>query len=177
VHPVTGSAARARRHLLRHRLVVFGPNTGQIVRYSGGWLFDRMMAGWDVTAVVADHPDTRALEILGATVVDLEAAMSAPVRGPLPQLVAIDMSLCESDRRIRDGVRSMRQRRAVDLWLWGENDNDSDPGLSIVQHRLSLAAKAFKARALAATPDCGGPVDGVERFMCSEILAPPSRSA
>ena len=57
---------------MRYRLDVVAADVADVVKFAGGWLFDRAMAGWDVTVLVADHPDERPLQILGAQIVDLE---------------------------------------------------------------------------------------------------------
>jgi hypothetical protein len=158
--------------------VVIGPNIDKTVHYAGGWLFDRVMAGWDVTAVVADPRDIRPLRILGATVVDMDAAMAVPVRGPVPQTIAIDTALYESDSRVRTGLEGVLDQGVADVRMWGEHwPTGIDPRFGVVQHQLSLAAKAFKARAMAATSGSAGDVNGTEVFRCTELLAPPSKTA
>jgi hypothetical protein len=41
------------RHSLRPRLAVLAPCISEAVRSAGGWLFDQVMAGWDVTVLTA----------------------------------------------------------------------------------------------------------------------------
>ena len=72
---------------MRYRLDVVAASVVDVVRFAGGWLFDRSMAGWDVTVLVADHPDDRPLQILGAQMLDLEDALASaghrvPARRP-----------------------------------------------------------------------------------------------
>ena len=55
---------------MRPRLTVLAPSVVEVVRSAGGWLFDRAMAGWDVTVITSDHSDSRPLRILGASVRD-----------------------------------------------------------------------------------------------------------
>ena len=57
---------------MRYRLDVVASNVVDVVKFAGGWLFDRAMAGWDVTVLLTDHPDDRPLHILGAQTLDLE---------------------------------------------------------------------------------------------------------
>src|ERR1700688_3322744 len=54
------------QHSLRPRLAVLAPSVVEVVRSAGGWLFDRAMAGWNVTVITSDHSDSRPLQILGA---------------------------------------------------------------------------------------------------------------
>jgi hypothetical protein len=122
--------------------VVVAPCTVEVVRRAGGWLFDRVMAGWDATVLVADHTNARPLRILGAGVANLDTALSHPLRAPTPHAIAVEANLYDSDERVR---RLVREAAAPELWLWG----NGRPAGSM-QHRLSVAARAFKAHALAA---------------------------
>ena len=54
------------------------PSVADAVQFAGGWLFDHVMAGWDVTVAVSDPKDVRPLRILGANTVDLESALTSP---------------------------------------------------------------------------------------------------
>jgi hypothetical protein len=158
--------------------VVIGPDIDKTVRYAGGWLFDRVMAGWDVTAVVAQPHDVRPLKILGATVVDMDAAMAVQVRGPVPQTIAIDAALYESDSRVRAGLEGVLEQGTADIRMWGDHwPTGIDPRFGLVRHQLSLAAKAFKARAMVVTSASGEDLPGTEVFRCAELLAPPSKTA
>ena len=50
---------------MRYRLDVVAPSVPEVVRFAGGWLVDRVMAGWDVTVLIDTNEDLRPLEILG----------------------------------------------------------------------------------------------------------------
>lgn len=108
------------------------------------------MAGWDVTVVVTDPTDVRAIRILGANTVELESALLAP-HGPMPEWIAVSSDLYETDSRIREGMTEALSEGRIRFALWGE---DSPSGIahefSPMQHRLSVAARAFKAHALTA---------------------------
>ena len=47
---------------MRYRLDVVAADVADVVKFAGGWLFDRAMAGWDVTVLLVDHPDERPLQ-------------------------------------------------------------------------------------------------------------------
>ncbi len=49
------------------------------MQQAGGWLFDQVMAGWDVTVITVDSSDPRPLRILGvrAGVLDAVLALAA----------------------------------------------------------------------------------------------------
>jgi hypothetical protein len=167
---------------MRYRLDVVAATVVDVVRFAGGWLFDRSMAGWDVTVLVADHPDDRPLQILGAQVLDLEDALASPQARPRPQALAAAADLFGCDPRVRRGVLQALDHGVTEVTLWGEtwpSELDESVG-GLVQHRLSMAAKTFKSQALAAASDFGeAPRDGIgclETFR-SGLLAWPSVAA
>lgn len=152
--------------------MALAPTTAEVVRYAGGWMFDRVMAGWDVTVLVADHVDTRPLDILGVCdVVDLEWALASGARNPLPQAIAIDAELCASDARVREGMLELFELGLVDeVTLWGEGwSPEFDRHIGRVQHQLSVAARAFKTQALTAASAAIGPAVTTELFRSCEL--------
>ena len=82
-HADTVARHREQRRQMTYRLAVLGTSVADVVRCVGGWLFDRAMAGWDVTVLVYDHHDDRPLRILGAATLNLESALAttAPAGG------------------------------------------------------------------------------------------------
>src|SRR5439155_14971420 len=72
IRGVAGSRHGAAELDMRYRLDVVAADVVDVVKFAGGWLFDRAMAGWDVTVLLVDHPDERPLQILGAHTIDLE---------------------------------------------------------------------------------------------------------
>ncbi|MGW0040192.1 hypothetical protein [Rhodococcus sp. NPDC003348] len=157
---------------MRHRLVMVGPSVVDVVRLAGGWVFDRVTAGWDVTVVVADHPDVRPLEILGARTLDLDSAL-ADQNGPYPQALAVSADLFRNDDRIRRGVLDTLERGDMDVTMWGETcPAELDERFDAGQHRLSCAARMFKAQALAAAAAAVGPVGVTEPFRIDRLRPP-----
>ena len=63
------AAIRATELDMRYRLDVVAANAADAVRFAGGWMYDRVMAGWDVTVLVADRSDDRPLHILGVEMI------------------------------------------------------------------------------------------------------------
>lgn len=129
------------------------PSLSDVVQFAGGWLFDRVMAGWDVTVLTADHSDSRPLRILGASVAELESELPALALGPWPQAIAVDVNMYESDARVRRMTADAIANGVSEVRLWGDrwpSDLDLDAGIDSVHHRLSTAARVFKAKALAA---------------------------
>jgi hypothetical protein len=155
-----------------------------VVRFAGGWLYDRAMAGWDVTVLLmdlADDPDARPLQILGARVIDLEDALAAVESRPRPQALAAAADLFGCDSRVRQGVLQALDHGVTEVTLWGETwPAELDESVGLVQHRLSMAARTFKAQALAAALNTGGvphaSIGHLETFR-SGLLACPSVAA
>jgi hypothetical protein len=158
---------------MRYRLDVVAADVADVVKFAGGWLFDRAMAGWDVTVLVADHPDERPLRILGVEIVDLEYALATAGDRPAPQTLAAAADLFGRDSRVRQGVVQALDQGATEVTLWGEKwPAELDDSVGLVEHRLSAAARAFKAQALAAAAMPQASVGLVETFRSREMALP-----
>jgi hypothetical protein len=161
---------------MRYRLDVVGVDVADVVRCAGGWMYDRVMAGWDVTVLLADDADERPLHILGVETADLESALALWAERPHPQTVAVAADLFASDKRVRRGVLGALEQGLTEVTLWGEHcPAELDDSVGTVRHRLSAAARAFKAQALTAASE-GGPVGDTETFRCG-VMATPSVAA
>lgn len=167
---------------MRYRLDVVASSVVDVVRFAGGWLFDRAMAGWDVTVLLtdlADHPDTRPLQIIGVQPLDLEDALAAVDSRPRPQALAAAADLFGCDSRVRQGVLQALDQGVTEVTLWGESwPAELDESVGLVQHRLSMAAKIFKAQALSAASNgaAQASIGCLETFR-SGLLACPSVAA
>ena len=159
---------------MRYRLDVVAADVADVVRFAGGWLFDRAMAGWDVTVLVADHPDERPLQILGAQIVDLEHALATAEHRLRPQTLAVAADLFDCDPRVREGVLQALDQGATEVTLWGQTwPAELDDTVGLVQHRLSAAARAFKAQAYAAAAISPVSIEPIETFR-SRVTAGPA---
>jgi hypothetical protein len=157
---------------MRYRLDVVAPTVLDAVRFAGGWVYDRVMAGWDVTVLVGDDDDVRPLEILGAEVRDLESVLASWEDRPNPQTVAVAADLFDRDARVRQGVLEALEQGATEVTLWGEGlPAELDESVDSVQHRLSSAARAFKAQALAAANAPDAAVGNTEIFRCGMMAS------
>jgi hypothetical protein len=157
---------------MRYRLDVVAPSVAEVVRSAGGWLVDRVMAGWDVTVLIAGDDDIRPLQILGVDTADLETVMQLWEQRPHPQTVAVAADLFVSDARVREGVLGALQQGMTEVTLWGDSwPAELGSTVDSVQHELSAAARAFKAQALAAAGDTD-PVTGTEAFRCGVMSCP-----
>jgi hypothetical protein len=158
---------------MRYRLDVVAHSVLEVVTHAGGWLFDRVMAGWDVTVFIADHADVRPLQILGTQTLDLDDAFVSRDRRPRPQALAVATGLFGSDLRVRRGVLKALDRQLTEVTLWGETrSSELDETTDSVQHPLSAAARVFKAQALAAAAAPNPSVGMTETFR-SRLIARP----
>jgi hypothetical protein len=158
---------------MRYRLDVVAPTVLDAVKFAGGWVCDRVMAGWDVTVLVGDRGDVRPLEILGAEVLDLDSVLASWEDRPHPQTVAVGADLFARDSRVLQHVRNALDQGTTEVTLWGEHlPEELDHSVDAVQHQLSSAARAFKAKALAAAsePDAGV-VGDTETFRCGMMAS------
>jgi len=169
---------------MRYRLDVVASTVVDVVRFAGGWLFDRAKAGWDVTVLVADPPDDRPLQILGAQTLDLEETLASIDSGaetrPRPQALAAAADLFGCDSRVRRGVLQALDHGVTEVTLWGESwPSELDDSVGLVRHQLSMAAQMFKARALAAALNTCAPDSAVghTELFRSGLLACPSVAA
>lgn len=164
---------------MRYRLDVVAPSVADVVGAAGGWLVDRVMAGWDVTVMISGEYDAdslRSLRILGVEIADLESAMALWEQRPHPQTVAVAADLFATDERVREGVLGAMEQGLTEVTLWGESwPAELDATVDVVQHELSAAARAFKLQAMAALGETGA-VAGAEMFRCG-VMACPSVAA
>ena len=120
-----------------------------VVAGAGGWLYDRVRAGWKVNVVVPVSCDVRPLEILG-----VQARHAGRDAGDLPAepaALAVPARLFAADQGLRRHVTEALRRGTAEVTMWGPCAT-ADVGYRVdrVQYRLSTAARAFKAYALAA---------------------------
>jgi hypothetical protein len=147
---------------IKYRLDVIASSPADVVCFVGGWLYDRVRAGWDVTVLLPPHCDSRPLQILGMQAADLDVrALPASTEGAARGL-AVSADMFAADERIRRTVLSALDRWMTEVTLWQEDwplvvGHRTTP----VQHVLSDAARAFKRHALAAAgiPGTVGPTE------------------
>ena len=163
---------------LKPRATAIARDAAEVVRFAGGWLCDKAMAGWDVNVLTLDDSDLRALRILGVNSHNLASVLGSRVAlGQCLQAVAIPGELYLSDPGVRTIASRALESAPGELLLWGDEmpaDLDQRPEVrphlrhaSVpVTHELSLAARAFKAQALAAAriPDPGAVASTAESF-------------
>lgn len=142
----------------------------EVVRYAGGWLFDQVLAGWDVTVITAEHCDSRPLRILGVRPRHLDIMVAAPVLGPCLEAVAVRTDLYAQDERVRRMVLAAAGLGGAEIRLWGDAwPDDFCDGARPLSHQLSLAAVAFKEKALAAAAVPAESATATEVFLRGEV--------
>lgn len=137
--------------LLRYRVHAIAPSTTDVVAHAGGWLFDHVMAGWKVTALLPDCADPRPVHILGAEVADLETALTAKDPEEMPAVLVVAAELYSHDSRVRRLVRAAVDSARVQTLLWDQAPADGKRRIRSVRYELGAAARAFKAEALTAS--------------------------
>jgi hypothetical protein len=132
-----------------HRLCVFADDAADAVTAAGGLIFDRVSAGWDVQVFLAERTDRRPLQILGVYARELaEGIESATV---WPDAIVVAAELYAHQVRVRRYVGTASRQHLTEVAIWGGDwPATLDPGIGLVEHRLSLAARAFKVHAMAA---------------------------
>jgi hypothetical protein len=141
-----------------------------VVQVAGGWLCDQVLAGWDVTVVTEDHADQRALRVLGVRGSDLESALAVPVQGPCLRAIAVQAELYGADERVRQIVRAAAAAGRTEIRLWGDAwPADFEARADRVSYRLSVAARAFKAQALAAVRAADASPADTEEFLSGAV--------
>ena len=122
----------------------------------GGWLCDRVRAGWDVHVLLAQECDHRPLHILGMHAVDLDPHILAASTECAARGLAVSADMFAADAHIRHEVLAALDRWMTEVTLW-QDDWPLTVGhrTTTVQHVLSSAARAFKRHALEAAGVAG----------------------
>ena len=136
---------------VKYRLDVVASTPADVVCSVGGWLCDRARAGWDVHVLLPQRCDSRALQILGIQVADLDCQIPSTGTGYAARGLAVSADMFASDARIRQEVLTALDRWMTEVTLW-HDDWPLTVGhrTATVHHVLSGAARAFKRHALVA---------------------------
>jgi len=159
-------------------MAAIAPTAADAIESAGGWLFDQALAGWDVTVITTEQADGRALRILGVRDRTLETVLSYHADGSCLSAIALSAALFARDERVRAMVVSAVEKGLPELRVWGDPDDVAEADFSgigldgtaftytasTVAHRLSSAARAFKAQALAAAAVGGQVPADIEVF-------------
>jgi hypothetical protein len=155
-----------------YRLDVVAASAADVVGSIGGWLYDRVRAGWDVHVLLAQHCDHRPLQILGMQAVELDPDILAAGTECAGRGLAVSAEMFASDARIRQEVLAALDRWMTEVTLW-HDDWPLNVGhrTTTVQHVLSAAARAFKRHALeaAGVPGAVGPTETLRSDMKASL--------
>ncbi|HEY9265173.1 MAG TPA: hypothetical protein VIQ11_11255 [Mycobacterium sp.] len=157
--------------LLGYDVTVIAADVEGVVGAAGGWLCDRVRAGWQVTVLVPPGCDTRALMILGVRSGEWEPGGDT-LRLARPAALAVDARVLRHDDALRRELLRTVDGGGVEVTVWGESGLfAADRRFGRVRHRLSAAARAYKKQALSC---CATACDqAVEEFVSSALWYPP----
>jgi hypothetical protein len=162
---VAAGATRADIECLRYRLEVVAVSALDVVQSAGGWLYDRVMAGWEVTALLPHGCDTRSLRILGVAVADPQSALDETAATNHSLAVSAEAFL--ADARVRHKVLASLDDRLTEVALWGDGwPLGVSRATARAQYVLSAAARRFKGHALAAAGIGLASVGPTETLLC-----------
>lgn len=146
-----GVGVRACDNRMRgYELNVVAIDVADAVRSAGGWMCDRVRAGWKVNVYVLDDSNARPLQILGVRTRSVEDGLESRMTSGLAALAVAAEVIAENKVLRRDVARAL-DRDATEVTLWGDyRPAELCRRVARVRHRLSPAARAFKAEAQAA---------------------------
>lgn len=150
--PLTGASSRREDPdaLGKYQFQVVAANIADAVLSIGGLIYDRAMAGWEVSVVVdGDGVDDRPLRILGAHATN---RLSDPNHGrvlPRPHLLAVATDMMIKSDAVRRQVLERDDHTEVLLWGRHHPTNFSRRCVA-VRLQPSAAAQVFKSQALIA---------------------------
>jgi hypothetical protein len=126
-----------------------------------------------VTVITAERGESRPLRILGVRSRHLDIMFTAPILGPCLEAVAVRTDLYAQDERVRRMVLAAAGLGGAEIRLWGDAwPDDFYAGARPLSHRLSLAAMAFKEKALAAAAVPAESTADTEVFLRGEVRRP-----
>ncbi|ORW00315.1 hypothetical protein [Mycobacterium kyorinense] len=149
-------ASCSRSRELNYRLDVVACDVVDVVLSAGGWLFDRAMAGWEVSVLLPAPFDARPLQILGVRTLEWQADLVGGAG------LAVGAEAFAADAGIRDAVLKALDHSLTEVTLWGDEwPRGVDRATTAVHHRLSAAARVFKRHALGSAGNSAtvGPIE------------------
>ncbi len=165
-------ATRADGECLRYRLDVVALSAADVVQSAGGWLYDRVMAGWEETVLLPHSCDIRPLRILGVQALDPESQPA--LTESTSQSLAVSADAFTADARVREKVLESLGDRLTEVALWGDGwPLAVNRAMTRAQHVLSSAARSFKGYALTAAGIGCDSVDPTETLLCDMATCSP----
>jgi hypothetical protein len=162
---IAARAIRSDGECLRYRVDVVAASAADVVHSAGGWLYDRVMAGWEVTALLPHGCDSRSLRILGVRASDADPRFA--LARSTSQSLAVSADAFTADARVRAKVLESLDDPLTEVALWGDGwPLGVNRAMTRAQHVLSAAARRFKGCALAAAGIPCASVDPTETLLC-----------
>jgi hypothetical protein len=133
---------------------VVARNIADAVMSIGGLIFDRAMAGWDVSVVVDGEVDgsvdDRSVRILGARLERMSGPNYATAL-PRPHMLAVATDVVVKSDAVRRHVLALGDDGETDVLLWGRHHPTNFSRTFVAaRHQPSAAAHLFKSHALRA---------------------------
>jgi hypothetical protein len=149
--PLPSSRRDMPDELGRYQFQVVATNIADAVRSIGGLIYDRAMAGWEVSVVVEGDAgvDDRPLRVLGARATRRLSDPNHPRVLPRPHLLAVATDVMIKSDAVRRHVLELDDDTEVLLWGRHHPTNLSRRCVA-VRHQPSAAAQVFKSQALIA---------------------------
>ncbi|WP_249645168.1 hypothetical protein [Nocardia sputi] len=125
---------------MRYRLLVVGGSAAEVVRHTGGWLFDVRAMGWDVVVSIPDPSGMRGGEVLGAVVLEPGSEPATIIREVNPHVLASNAS---EHLTVAQGGRARDYPHADGsaTVYWGPHPPDAADHLHPAQHQSVWRAR------------------------------------
>jgi hypothetical protein len=154
-NPGSSSLREAPGEFGKYQFLVVAWNIADAVMSIGGLMFDRAMAGWDVSVVVDGDIDgavgDRPVRILGARLAKRMPGPNYAAALPRPHLLAVATDVMVKSDAVRRHVLALGNDSEIDVLLWGRHHPTKFPRTFVpARHQPSAAAHIFKSQALLA---------------------------
>lgn len=160
-----GAAEDSKRVGVGYSLDVVAPDVAAIVSGIGGWLCDRIRAGWKVRIVLENASNADALQILGHF-----HAPSTSIRRddgePAPSAIAIHEGLLAESPAVQGLLIEFLNQSIGEVVVFGERSTARRQGFTGLSYTLSPAARAFKCharRAVGLSSSIGDEVENLDQ--------------
>jgi hypothetical protein len=153
--PGASSLREAPDEFGKYQFQVVARSITDAVMSIGGLIFDRAMAGWDVSVVVDGEidgaVDDRPVRILGARLAERMSGSNYAAALPRPQILAVATDVMVKSDAVRRHVLALGDTTEIDVLLWGRHHPTNFPrAFAAARHQPSAAAHIFKSHALLA---------------------------
>jgi hypothetical protein len=153
--PGASSLREAPDEFGKYQLQVVARNIADAVMSIGGLIFDRAMAGWDVSVLVDGEidgaVDDRPVRILGAHLTKRMPGPNYAAALPRPHMLAAATDVMIKSDAVRRHVLALGNDSETDVLLWGRHHPTNFARTFVAaRHQPSAAAHIFKSHALLA---------------------------